>query len=282
MSAGSVAVVTDSTADLGRLAADNGIDVVPLTIRFGSEEYRDGVDLSGDEFYRKLDASPVTPITAQPAPSLFAATYRRLLDGGAARVLSIHLSETLSGTVNAAGLAAREVDPKRVTVLDSRTASAGLGMLVLDAARRARAGESVEQIVAAFRADVPKVWLFATVPSLKYLARGGRIGHLSGLLGNVLKIVPIFTLRDGAIKEFAKVRTFARAVDQLIEVVSVRIKGVRSVRVAVIHSMAPDLARSVADRLRAAVTLGSIYLCTAGPTVGTHAGPGAVGVVYIA
>jgi fatty acid kinase fatty acid binding subunit len=281
MTGGKVSIVTDSTSDLGALAAQNGIEVVPLTIRFGSEEFRDGVDLTEDEFYRKLESSATTPITAQPAPALFAETYKRLLNTGTSNVLSLHLPGTLSGTLNAATIAAREVDPDKITVIDTRTATAGLGMLAMDAARRARAGEPAEAIVAAIRADIPKVELFATIPSLTYLARGGRIGHLSGLVGNVLKIVPILTLVDGKLKEFAKVRTFARAVDQIVEIVTTRLQGVRDVRMAVIHSMSPDLARSVADRIASAVSLKSIYIFPLGPTVGTHAGPGAVGAIFI-
>ncbi|HXW75982.1 MAG TPA: DegV family protein, partial [Candidatus Eremiobacteraceae bacterium] len=133
----------------------------------------------------------------------------------------------------------------------------------------------------AIQADIPRVQLFATIPSLTFLARGGRIGHLSGLVGNVLKIAPILTLADGTIKEFAKVRTFSRAVEQLLDVVLTRIKDAAAVRTAVIHSMAPDLARSVAERLRAAPSVRSVYISSVGPTVGTHAGPGAVGCVFI-
>src|SRR5579863_237511 len=279
---GRVAVVTDSTADLGRLAADNGIDVVPLTIRFGNEEFRDGVDLSETQFYQKLDSSATPPITAQPAPAAFAQRYRALLEAGADEIVSLHLSSTLSGTYNAAGIAAREVAPDRIAVVDTRTATAGLGMLALDAARRARAGAGADEIVAALDADIPKVQLFATIPSLTYLARGGRIGNLSGLVGNVLKIVPILTLVDGSIKEFAKVRTFQRAVDQLVDVVTAKLKAAGDVRMAVLHSMAPELAAAVAQRISAKVAPRSMYICAVGPTVGTHAGPGAVGATFIA
>jgi len=278
---GRVAIVTDSTSDLGPLAAPSGVEVVPLTIRFGNEEFRDGVDLTEADFYRKLDESTTTPITAQPTPALFAQTYRRLLDGGAERIVSVHLPATLSGTINAAAIAANEIGVGKVEVVDSRTATAGLGMLALDAARRARAGEDTETIAAALRADVPKVQLFATIPSLTYLARGGRIGHLSGLVGNVLKIVPILTLVDGTLKEHAKVRTFQRAVDQIVEIATSRLAGSHGARVAVIHSMSPDLAKSVSDRLASVADLGSIYICSLGPTVGTHAGPGAVGAIFI-
>ena len=278
---GRVAIVTDSTADLGPLAAQHGIEVVPLTIRFGSEEFRDGVDLTEADFYRKLEASATTPITAQPTPALFAQTYRRLLDGGADRIVSIHLPATLSGTINAAAIAANEVGDGKVDVLDSRSVSAGIGILALDAARRAAAGEDVDAIASALRADVPKVQLFATIPSLTYLARGGRIGQLSGLVGNVLKIVPILTMVDGTLKEHAKVRTFQRAVDQIVDIATERLSGTHGARVAVIHSMAPDLAQSVAGRISSVADLGSLYISTIGPTVGTHAGPGVVGTIFI-
>jgi DegV family protein with EDD domain len=279
---GPVRIVTDSTSDLGALAAEYGIEVVPLTIRFGNEEFRDGVDLTEGEFYRKLDASTSTPITAQPAPSLFASTYRRLLDGGASRIVSVHLPNTLSGTINAAAIAAREIDPARISIVDTRSASAGLGMLAIEAAQRARAGESAEAIVAAVTADAAKMQFYATIPSLTYLARGGRIGHLSGLVGNVLKIVPILTLEDGMLKQCAKVRTFGRAVEQIIEMVTSGVAGKSGARFAIIHSLAPALAESVADRIRAVVTPRSLIICPVGPTVGTHAGPGAVGVFFIA
>jgi DegV family protein with EDD domain len=267
---------------MGTLASEYGIEVVPLSIRFGNEEYRDGADLTEQEFYRKLATGAAMPITAQPSPGTFAATYRRLIDGGAERIISVHIAGTLSGTVNAAAIAAREVAPETISVVDSRTASAGLGMLAMDAARRAAGGEGTAEIIAALTADIPKVQLFATIPTLTYLARGGRIGNLSGLVGNVLRIVPILTLSDGVVKEFAKVRTFARAVDQVVEISISRMRGGAGPRVAVVHSMAPELAQTVANRIRAAVAPQFLYLCSVGPTVGTHAGPGAVGVFFIA
>lgn len=281
MNQGRVAIVTDSTADLGPRAAQAGIEVVPLTIRFGNEEFRDGVDLTEDAFYRKLEQSDATPITAQPAPALFADTYRRLLSGGATEVVSVHLSAQLSGTINSASIAAREVDASRITVVDSRTATAGLGLLALDAASRAVRGEDAASIATAIEAQSARLTFYATIPSLTYLARGGRIGHLSGLVGNVLKIVPILTIDDGRIKETAKVRTFARAVEQIVEMVTSAVAGKSGVRTAIIHSLAPDLAKSVADRITAVTAPASLMICPVGPTVGTHAGPGAVGVFYL-
>jgi fatty acid kinase fatty acid binding subunit len=275
------AIVTDSAADMGALAQSNDVEVVPLTIRFGNQEYRDGVDLSSAEFYEKLETSPQPPITAQPAPAAFVETYRRLLDGGAERILSLHISAALSGTYNAASLGASMVDARRITVVDTRSVSAGIAMLAIDARRRFRAGASFEEVEKAIREDLAHVELFATVPSLTYLARGGRIGGVRGLVGNVLKIVPILTLKDGAVSEHAKVRIFSRAVDQLVQTAIDRMPAKGRARIAILHSVAPELAASISERLRVATEPVSEITCDIGPTVGTHAGPGAVGVCFI-
>jgi DegV family protein with EDD domain len=275
------AIVTDSTADLGPLAQANDIQVVPLTIRFGNQEFRDGVDLSSAEFYEKLKTSPQPPITAQPAPAAFVETYRTLLDGGAERILSLHISAALSGTYNAASIAAATVDSRRISVVDTRSVSAGLAMLAIDARRRFNAGADFDEVEAAVRADIPHIELFATIPNLTFLARGGRIGGLRGMVGNVLKIVPILTLKDGEVTEHAKVRTFARAVDLLVQTAIERMPVKGRARVAILHSVAPDLAASISERVRAATDPVSEITCDIGPTVGTHAGPGAVGVCFI-
>jgi fatty acid kinase fatty acid binding subunit len=275
------AIVTDSTADLGPLAQANEIRVMPLTIRFGNEEYRDGVDLSSAEFYDKLKTSPQPPITAQPAPAAFVDTYRALLDGGAERILSLHISSALSGTYNAASIAASMVDARRISVVDTRSVSAGIAMLAIDARRRFSEGAAFEDVESAIRADLPHIELFATIPNLTYLARGGRIGGLRGMVGNVLKIVPILMLKDGEVTEHAKVRTFARAVDLLVQTAIDRIPVKGRARVSILHSVAPELAASISARIRAAAEPVFEITCDIGPTVGTHAGPGAVGVCFI-
>ena len=275
------AIVTDSTADLGPLAHANDIQVVPLTIRFGNQEFRDGVDLSSAEFYEQLQTSPQPPITAQPAPATFVDTYRALLDGGAERILSLHISAALSGTYNAASIAASMVDARRISVVDTRSVSAGIAMLAIDARRRFNAGAGFEEVETAIRADIPRIELFATIPNLTFLARGGRIGGLRGMVGNVLKIVPILMLKDGEVTEHAKVRTFARAVELLEQTVIERMPVKGRARVAILHSVAPDLAASISERVRKATEPVFEITCDIGPTVGTHAGPGAVGVCFI-
>ncbi len=276
-----VAVVTDSTADLGELAASAHVSVVPLTISFGNEHFRDGVDLSRQDFYKRLISNAQPPSTAQPAPSAFVALYTRLLAAGASGVISLHLSSTLSGTYNSATNAAKEVDAARIEVIDTRSVSLGLGLLALQAAEDARRGLDLAHIAAQARADAAKIELYAAIPTLTYLARGGRIGQLQGVLGNVLRIVPIVTLKDGEVAEYAKVRTFQRAVEQMVETATSRIQGRGHARVGVLHSVAPDLAASVVRRIEAAVAPASLICECVGPTVGTHTGPGAVGIVFI-
>lgn len=276
-----VAVVTDSTADLGRLATEYGIEVVPLTVAFGNEQYRDGIDLSMDEFYGKLQRDSRPPVTAQPAPAAFAAVYRRLLERGASGIVSIHLSSALSGTCNSAQVAATEVDPARITIVDTRSVSLGLGLVAIAAAESARNGSDLRAIVERARSDAAKVELYASIPSLTYLARGGRIGQLQSIVGNVLKIVPIITLRDGEVAEYAKVRTFQRAVERVIEITLSKIQTKGAARCAVLHSAAAELAQTVAQRIREAVQPALMIVNSVGPTVGTHAGPGAVGAIFI-
>ncbi len=276
-----VAVVTDSTADLGELAAPAHIAVVPLTVSFGNEHFRDGIDLTREEFYKRLTLSTHPPATAQPAPSAFAAIYTKLLGAGASGIVSLHLSSALSGTYNSAATAAREVDPQRILVIDTHSASLGLGMLALQAADDARRGLDAAAIAQRVRDEGAKIELYATFPTLTFLARGGRIGALQSLLGNVLRIVPIVTLKDGEVAEYSKVRTFTRAVDQMVEIVTSRIQGRGHARVAVLHAVAPELAESVSRRIEAAVAPALLISECVGPTVGTHAGPGAVGIAFI-
>lgn len=275
-----VAVVTDSTADIADLAAARNITVVPLTISFGNEVYRDGIDLSREAFYRKLASSSQPPTTAQPPPSAFVAAYRQLLGAGASAIISVHLSSKLSGTYGSACAAAREVDEQRIAVLDSGHVTLALGLVVLAAAEDAKAGKPLEEIAQHARAVAEVVELYAAIPNLTYLARGGRIGQLQSILGNVLKIVPIITMRDGELAEQSKVRTFSRAVDHIVSTAAEKIQSRGTARVAVLHSVAPELADSVAARIEQAVAPAMLFKACVGPTVGSHAGPGAVGVAF--
>ena len=166
-------------------------------------------------------------------------------------------------------------------MVDTRWVSAGLGMLAMGAVEESRNGATPQAALERVHREAARLGLLAAIPTLTYLAKGGRIGQLSGLLGNVLKIVPIVTLADGAIKEEARVRTFTRAVDQLVDMIIERNPTKGQARCAIMHSVAPELAEKVGARVREALQPASMFTICAGPTVGTHAGPGAVGVFYL-
>lgn len=276
-----VAVVTDSACDLGPYAEQFGITVVPLTVTFGSEQYRDGVDLKPWEFFAKLRSSPHHPVTSQPPPAAFADAYRRLLGGDADHVVSLHLSAKLSGTYGAAKLGAAEFGAARVSVVDTRQVSAGLGLLAIVAAQSARRGAAPAEVLESVEAAASTLELYVAIPTLTYLARGGRIGQLRSLLGNVLRIVPIVTMADGEVRECAKVRTFARAVEELIAISVSRTGGRPPEICAVMHSMKPEEADPIAKRTRDALRPLMFLSCLAGATLGSHIGPGAIGIFFI-
>jgi DegV family protein with EDD domain len=279
-----VHVVTDSTADLpAGLVEAEGLDItiVPLNVHFGAETFRDKIDLTNEEFFRRLATSPVLPTTSQPAVGDFEAAYRRLAaDGGP--IVSIHISSRLSGTYQAARLAAGTLggEGATVAVVDSLNTSLGLGFLVIAAARQARAGAGLAEIVAQVERMVPQIHLVFLVDTLEYLQRGGRIGRAQALLGSLLSIKPILRLDEGQVVPLRRERTRARALDALVAVAS---DLERVTTLGVIHSGAPADARTLAERLAPAVrpplTPEAILISEFGPVVGTHTGPGAVGFV---
>jgi DegV family protein with EDD domain len=213
-----VRVLTDSVADLpAEVARRLGIEVVPLIVRFGAEEYRDGVDLSTEEFYRLLKARREFPATATPSPAAFAAACDHLAEQ-AGEILVITLSSRLSGTFQAA-LQGRQLMRRRarVEVLDSGTAAIMEGFAVLRAAEAARDGASLEQAAEAARAAAARSDMLCTFDTLEYLRRGGRIGGAAAFLGSLLKVNPLLTLRDGVVQPAGRTRSRAGAVDRLYE-----------------------------------------------------------------
>ncbi|MBI2869005.1 MAG: DegV family protein [Chloroflexi bacterium] len=267
-------VVTDSSADLPeKLAKDLGITVVPLYVLFGAEVYRDRVDISEEEFYRKLREDAVHPSTTQPSPQDFAAVYREL-SRGADGIISIHISGKLSGTVNSAlrGRDIASVGPP-VEVIDSLTLTMGLGLLVLGAARLAKNGAAFQEAVDKTRNGVKNIHLLGLLDTLKYVARGGRIGKAKTLLGTVLSVKPLLTLEEGETVPAGQVRSRARGIDRLFSFVE-NTPGVQEA--AVVYNTTPDEARELVDRISAVVPAGRIHLATVGPVLGVHMGPGAL------
>jgi len=272
-----VMVVTDSTADLPpELVKNFGVTVVPAYTRFGEQVFRDGIDITRDQFYQRLLSDPIHPSTIQPSPQDFIETYNRLDEEGAEGIISIHVSTKLSGTCNSALQAKEAVATKcPIAVVDSRFVSMALGILVLEAARMARSGKKLDEMAAAIENTIPRIQLLICFDTLKYLALGGRIGKVKALLGSVLSVKPIAAIKDGQLVPSGQVRTRKKGVEKLLEFA----RNARDIQeLAVIYSTTPDDASELADAIGAYFPREHIYLTQLGSAVGVHAGPGVLGV----
>jgi len=267
-------VVTDSTADVPPEWCERfGIEVVPLRVLFGEESFRDRVDLSADQFFDRVRASDRLPTTSAPSPGDFAAVYERLsheCDG----VVSIHISGDLSGTAEAARVGAGEVEGFPVRVIDSRCLTICLAYLC----RAAAEADSLEAAARQVEQRIPKQGILALLDTLRYLEMGGRIGRAQALLGTVLDLKPILSLADGKVVPLDRVRTRAKAIPRLLE----RLRQDLPVeRLAVMHAQAPEDAERIRARLAAELPDVEVDVGELGAVLGTHVGPGTVGMAYI-
>ena len=267
-------VVTDSTADVPpEWCERHGIEVVPLRVLFGTESFRDRVDLTTDQFFDRLRASERLPTTSAPSPGDFAVVYERLsreCDG----VVSIHISGDLSGTVEAARVGAGSVEGFPVHVIDSRCLTICLAYLALTAAQ----ADTLEAAVREVEQRVPRQGILALLDTLRYLEMGGRIGRAQALLGTVLDLKPILSLADGRVVPLDRVRTRAKAIPRLVE----RLRQDLPVeRLAVMHAQAPEDAERIRATLAAELRDVEVDVGELGAVLGTHVGPGAVGMAYI-
>ena len=271
----SVAIVTDSTADLPPdLTRSRAITVVPLTLNFDGQSLLDGVDIRPDEFYRRLSSVTAHPTTSQPSPGQFAEVYRSLLVDHDA-VVSIHISQKLSGTYESARQAAGMTDPKRVRVIDSELVSMSLGLITLAASSLASSGAGAEAIEAQVLGMRPNIQTYFSVATLEFLRRGGRIGRASALLGSVLQVKPVLCIRDGLVTPLERVRTFDRALNRVVELTRAVDRG-HGVCVIVGHADAQADAERLGRELDPIAE--TLLIQPLGPVVGAHAGPGVVGV----
>ena len=269
-----VRIVTDSTCDLPEeIVAEYDITVVPLYINIGDQGYLDGVELSREEFYERLPDCDPPPTTATPGPEQFRQVYEALADEGATEILSIHISESLSATVNSARLAAQATESVPVTVLDSGSLSLGAGFLVLTAARAAAAGQSVDEIVPALEDQRARTHVFAALDTLEFLRRGGRMNRALATVGTWLKMKPLLRMHDGNPKA-EKVRTTEAATQRLIDLLG---ELVPLERVAVVHTHALERAADLLERARHLLPEGDVMSEDITPVFGVHLGPGAVG-----
>jgi DegV family protein with EDD domain len=270
-----IRVVTDSACDLPQALADQlGIRIVPLTVRFGREEFVDRLDLTPAEFWARCADSPVLPETAAPAPGQFELTYRRLVGEGADGVVVVSLSSQLSGTMQSAQLAANAVfGDIPVDVVDSRSVTTGLGMIAVAAAKLARQGAKLEEVAGLARDLARRTHVWATLDTLDYLRKGGRIGGGKALVASALAIKPIIEVRHGQVEDAGRQRTRSRALAQLVE----KVRGAGPLEaLAVLHADTPDVDAFVAQL--APLAPGPIMVTEVGAVIGTHCGPRAIGV----
>ena len=281
-----VRIVTDSTSDLpAEVCRELDITVVPLTVMFGEQGYRDGVDLGADEFYKKLIESDKLPTTSQPSVGAFAETYKEVAKE-TDEILSIHISGKLSQTYNSARLAASEMEGGcKVEVMDSQQACLGLGLIAVAAARAAREGASMEETRAVVEKAMTGTRTLGLLDTLEYLAKGGRIGRVQAYLGNSLrplalfKVIPIIQVKGGEAHPMERVRTRSKGLERVIAEAS-NTSGLKMAGVS--YSTKPEEAERVAERLRPLVGSENLVMSRFGPVLGTHLGPGALAVAFTA
>lgn len=275
-----VRIVTDSSCDLPEArAAGAGISIVPLTIRFGSEELVDRRDLTPADFWARCARAAELPQTSAPSPGAFEEAFRAALAGGAEGVVCVNLSAKLSATIQAAQAAAQVLTGEGavVRVVDSNSVSLGLGLVCLEAAELGASGASVDDVVAAAERASARTKVVATLDTLDHLKRGGRIGGAKALLGSLLSIKPVIEVVDGKVEEAgSKQRTRARALRYLVD----QVAGAGPVeRVAVVHAQAPDLDEFL-GMLAPYAPPDQVVVGDLGPVVGTHTGPRTIAVIY--
>ena len=271
----SVRVVTDSLADLPPdLVTALDVTVVPLIVSFGLESFRDGIDITPEQFFARLTSEGTLPKTAQPSVGAFGEVYAGLAAQGH-DILSVHASGLLSGTLNSATQAAKEVAGVRIELVDTLSASLGEGLAVMAAARLAQAGASLEDATTAARDAASKVEIYFLLDTLEYLQKGGRIGKAQALLGALLSVKPILTLRDGEVHPFERARTKARALERIKDVVRARAPYAE---MAILHATTPDEPTVMAEELGSLSPGLPIITGSIGPVIGTYTGPGVLGI----
>ncbi len=276
----SVAVVTDSTAYLpDELIEGYGIHVVPLYVVLAGHSGREGWDIGPGDVARALGARGHSVSTSRPTPGDFVAAYRRALDEGADRLVSLHLSSELSGTWDAARLAASQIGEHIVTVVDTRSAAMGAGFAVLAAARSAAAGADAATVARIAREIAAATRTFFVVDTLEHLRRGGRIGSAAAVLGSALAVKPVLHVQDGRVVPLEKVRTTTRALHRLVQR-AVEAAGQGPVSIAVHHLAAAEKAARLAAEIRDRLPqVRELHVSELGAAIGAHVGPGAVGIV---
>ncbi len=269
-----IKIVTDSTCDLPKALIDEyDITVVPLYVNFGTQSYLDGVELSRRDFYARLQTFDAAPTTSTPSPGAFHKAYARLAEEGATEILSIHISISLSATINVARLVAQEETPVPVTPFDSRQLSMGMGFMVLRAAQMAADGHTMPEILDALEEQTVRTHTFAALDTLEFLRRSGRMGWAASKLGTLLRIKPLLYMNDGA-PTAHRVRTGARAVERLVDWMT---ELLPLEKVAVLHGGVPDRVEALRQRVQDILPPANLSGLLINPVLGSHIGPGTLG-----
>lgn len=275
-----VAIVADSTCDLpADLVQANGIHVVPLNLIMGDKTWRDGVDIDPPTFYKLLETSPDFPSTSQPNVAAFQSLFTELaqdFDG----IAAVMISSDLSGTYESAQLAAENLPDVPIEVIDTRAVTASLGLIVLAAARAAAEGQDLASVAGVVRGLIDKVRIYFVVDTLEYLHRGGRIGSAAKLLGSVLNMKPILAIEKGVVVPLSRVRTKKKALATVEEMVQEHVSPDSRVHLNVFHVAAPDAAVAFGETLQGQLHPVEMVHSECGPVIGTHVGPGTVGVAF--
>ncbi|MBU2609562.1 MAG: DegV family protein [Chloroflexi bacterium] len=279
-----VAVVTDSTAYIPPdLVKKHNITVAPQILIWGDETFQDGVDIMPDEFYRRLSTAKVMPTTSQVSPAALKTIFEKLLDEGY-DVQGIFVSNKISGTIQSA-LQARDMLPKakdKISIVDSLSIAMAMGFIALNVARAAEDGAKLAECQKLAEKAIGHVGIFFAVETLEFLRRGGRIGGAQALLGTALNIKPVLEVRDGRVESVEKVRTKSKAMDRVVELVVEKVAGRTPVRLATLHANAEKDAKTLLEGAVAQLHPVETIFAGVSPVVGTHAGPGTVGLAYMA
>ena len=272
-------IVTDSTADLPQeLVEAYDIEIVPLTVRLGDRAFRDYFDVSPVEFYQMLKEVEAFPTTSQPSVEEFARMYRKL--GNEERILSIHISAELSATCQSASVAVQQLPDWDVTVMDSRLTSAGLGLIVLEAAKAAKAGADAEDVVDLVEKLKSGIKVYFSVDRLDYLQKGGRIGKAQAFVGTMMKIKPLLALEDGLVVPVERIRGGSKFIRRITELVEEDARGGKAVKASFVWGEDEAQITRLIEQLSDSVHLEELYRRHIGTVITSHAGPTTFGVAY--
>jgi DegV family protein with EDD domain len=277
------AIVTDSTSYIpSDVAQKYGVTIAPQVLIWDNQTYRDGVDIQPTDFYSRLKTAKVMPSTSQVSPAAMQEIFQGLVDKGLS-VLGIFISSKLSGTLQST-IQAKEMmgsAGEKVTLVDSQSTAMGLGFQVLAAARAMEAGASIEECAALAEKAHERTGVFFAVDTLEFLHRGGRIGGAQRFIGSALNLKPILAVKEGKVEGVERIRTKSKAHDRVLELIAEQVKGKSNIRIATLHANAAEDAKKLLDRATAELSPVEALFTELSPVVGTHAGPGTVGLAYM-